>query len=373
MSKMEQEEKMESVTAVYPLTLMVNRTPTEFWNDSCDLDELSYAIRNGAVGATTNPVIVATVLKKAFQKWEPRIKEYISTHPSCCEDDVAWAIIEEMGAKAATLLLPVFEPSKGKKGRLSIQINPKYFRNVDLMVEQAVHLNTIATNLNIKLPATSAGMEAVEELTYRGVSTNATLCFTVSQAIAAAEAAERGLRRRQKEGKSIEGMSPICSIMEGRLDDWLKKVAEKRGVITNPGYLEWAGVAVVKKAYGIYKQRGYRTRLLTAAYRNHMQWSELIGGDLSMTIPYEWQLKFNASDIVVTERINNPVDPEIIDSLKRKFGDFNKAYDEDGLAAEEFDHFGATRRTLRQFLKSYDDLVSMMRDALLPDPDLKGE
>ena len=218
---------METVSTVYPLTLMVNRTATEFWNDSCDLDELNYAIKNGAVGATTNPVIVATVLKKSFSKWESEIREFVSAHPDCCEEDLAWAIIEKMGAKAATLLLPAFESSKGKKGRLSIQINPKYYRNAELMVKQALHLNSIAPNLNIKLPATFAGMKAVEELTYRGVSTNATVCFTVAQAIAAAEATERGLRRREKEGKSVEGMSPICSIMEGRLDDWLKKNRRK--------------------------------------------------------------------------------------------------------------------------------------------------
>jgi len=364
---------METAQTIYPLTFMANQTPTEYWNDSCDLDELRYAIGNGAVGATTNPVIVATVLKKSFPKWEAEIRECISAHPYCCEEDLAWAIIEKMGAKAATLLFPVFESSKGKKGRLSIQINPKYYRNANLMVKQALHLNSIAPNLNIKLPGTFAGMKAVEELTYRGVSTNATVCFTVAQAIAAAEAIERGLRRREKEGKSVEGMSPICSIMEGRLDDWLKKIAEKKGVITNPGYLEWAGVAVVKKAYGIYRKRGYRTRLLTAAYRNHMQWSELIGGDLSMTIPYEWQVKFNASDIPVIERINDPVDPVILDALMKKFNDFNRAYDENGLTEAEFDNFGPTRRTLRQFLKSYDDLIFMMRDVLLPDPDLKGE
>ena len=363
---------METGSAVCPLKAMTMQTQTAFWNDSCDLDELRYAIENGAVGATTNPVIVATVLKKSFSQWEPEIKEYISAHPRCSEEDLAWAVIEKMGIRAAALLEPIFESSKGKNGRLSIQINPKYYRNRDLMVEQALHLNSIAPNLNIKLPATCAGMDALEELVYQGVSTNATVCFTVSQAIAAAEAAERGLHRREKEGKPIESMSPICAIMVGRLDDWLKKIADKKGIITNPGYLEWAGVAVAKKAYGIYRQRGYRTRILTAAYRNHMQWSELIGGDLSMTIPYEWQVRFNNSDVTVKERMDNPVDPAILDELKKKFVDFNRAYDEQGLKPAEFDFFGSTRRTLRQFLKSYDELVSMMRDVLLPDPDLKG-
>jgi transaldolase len=364
---------MESGSSVFPLTQMARSTPTEFWNDSCAIDEMTYAIANGAVGATTNPVIVATVLKKEFTKWEPRIREIMVTRRSCTEDDVAWAIIEDMGAKGAELLLETFKASKGKKGRLSIQANPKYFRDSQKMVEQALRLNALAPNLNIKIPATRAGIDAIEQLTYLGVSTNATVCFTVAQAISVAEATEKALRRREKEGKKVDEMSPMCAIMAGRLDDWLKKVADKKGIITNPGNLEWAGVAVVKKAYVLYKERGYRTRLLVAAYRNHMQWSEFIGGELSMTIPYEWQVRFNASDVAVKARMALPVDSEIVDELSRKFPDFRNAYAEKGLSIADFDNFGATRRTLRQFLKSYDDLVSLIRDSLLPDPDVKGE
>ena len=132
---------MESGSSVFPLTQMARSTPTEFWNDSCAIDEMTYAIANGAVGATTNPVIVATVLKKEFTKWEPRIREIMVTRRSCTEDDVAWAIIEDMGAKGAELLLETFKASKGKKGRLSIQANPKYFRDSQKMVEQALRLN----------------------------------------------------------------------------------------------------------------------------------------------------------------------------------------------------------------------------------------
>ncbi len=77
--------------------------------------------------------------------------------------------------------------------------------------------------------------------------------------------------------------------------------------MVNPGYLHWAGVAVIKKANQIFKERGYRACLLAAAYRHHMHWSELIGGDLSMIIPYGGQVLFNGSDIEVKERMQNPV------------------------------------------------------------------
>jgi transaldolase len=188
-----------------------------------------------------------------------------------------------------------------------------------------------------------------------------------------AEAVERGIKRRKQDGKDISLMSPVCTIMVGRLDDWLKVVAVKKGIVTDPGYLEWAGVAAAKKAYHLYRERGYRTRLLNAAYRNHFHWSEFIGGDMSMTITYDWQQKFNASDVEMKNRIDDPVDPRIIAELEKKFPDFRRAYDEKGMRPEEFDNFGSTRRTLLAFLKSYDDLVSVVRGIMISDPDVKGE
>jgi transaldolase len=161
--------------------------------------------------------------------------------------------------------------------------------------------------------------------------------------------------------------------MVGRLDDWLKVVAAKKGIVTDPGYLEWAGVAAAKKAYHLFKERGYRTRLLNAAYRNHFHWSQFIGGDMSMTITYDWQQKFNASGVEVKNRIDDPVDPAIIAELEKKFPDFQRAYDEKGMRPEEFDNFGSTRRTLLAFLKSYDDLVAVVRGIMISDPDVKGE
>ena len=164
-------------------------------------------------------------------------------------------------------------------------------------------------------------------------------------------------------------MGPVCTIMVGRLDDWLKVVMEKEDITTDPGYLEWAGVAVFKKAYRIFRERGYRLRLLSAAFRNHMHWSEFIGGDVVISPPYKWQLRYNASDVAVVPRIDKPVDPRIVDELLRKFPDFQRAYNENGLSVDEFDTFGPTRRTLRQFIAATAELAAMVRDVLVPDPD----
>ena len=159
---------------------------------------------------------------------------------------------------------------------------------------------------------TAAGVAGIEEATRLGVNINATVCFTLPQAIAVAEAVDRGLARRAKEGHDVSNMRPVCTLMIGRLDDWLKVVAKRDGVTITPGHLDWPGIAVIKKAYGIFKARGYRARLLAAAYRHHMHWSELIGGDIILTIPYEWQVLFNKSDIEVKPRMDDPVDPAIV-------------------------------------------------------------
>ena len=362
-----------SITGKSPLHTMTLTSPTEFWNDSCSVDDLKYAIENGAVGGTSNPIIVGIVLKKEINFWRPRIVSLIEENPTATEDEIAWKIIEEVSAHAAKLLMPVFIKNNGRNGRLSIQTNAKYYRSAEAIVRQGVHFDSLYPNNNIKLPVTKAGVDAIEELTYQGISINATVSFTLPQSIAAAEAVERGLMRRQKEGKDNSILSPVCTIMVGRLDDWLKVQVAKKGIITEPGYLEWAGVAVAKKAYGIFKERGYRTRLLIAAFRNHYHWSEFIGAEMSLTIPPDWQKKYNASDVEVKNRINNEIDPKIITELQKKFPDFNKAYNENGMNAAEFEHFGSTRRTLLSFIGSYADLLCMIRNIMIVDPDIKGE
>ena len=352
-----------------PLYLTATTTATDYWNDSCSIAELEYAIARGAVGATTNPSIVLNVLKKEFALWKEPLARLVQDNPTWREDQIAWRLIEEMGLKGAALMMPVFEREKGRKGRLSMQTNPAFYRSAEALVEQSMQFHALAPNIQIKIPATAAGIVAMEEVTYRGGTINATVCFTLPQSIAVAEAVERGISRRKKEGKPCDDIFPACTIMVGRLDDWTKIAAQHDGISLTPGYADWAGVATFKKAYGIFKQRGYRARLLSAAYRNHLHWSEFIGGDVILTIPYEWQVLFNQSGIAVKERMANPVDPLIVNDLYRQVSDFRRAYDENGLQAEEFEQFGATARTLRVFCEHYHELQGIVRDAMIPNPD----
>ena len=352
-----------------PLGRTIARTSTDVWNDSCAVDELAYAISFGAVGATANPTIVVDVWNKQAPLWRDRVAEMAAEQPTATVDDLAWAVVEEMSVRGAALLEPVFHAQAGRQGRLSVQTDPTYYRSPERMVAQAVHFSTIAPNIIVKLPATTAGIGAIEEATYRGVSVNVTVSFTVAQALAAADAIQRGLARRDAEGLPTHDMGPVVTIMAGRIEDWLKVAADRDGLSVNPDALPWSGIAVFKRAYAVFQERGYRARLLCAAIRHHYHWSEFIGGDVVLALPASWQRRFNASTVEVRPRMDDPVAPVYLDELQARLPDFVRAYEPDGLTPAEFDSFGATARTLRGFIGSYHELLHQVTDALIPNPD----
>ena len=285
-----------------PLLRMTRETPTQYWNDSCAVDELAYAVERGATGATSNPSIVLDVMKKEKARWAPRTHELAAANPSWSEVELTWAIIEEMAVAGAAVLQPVFERAGGRNGRLSVQTNPANHRDPVRMVEQAVRFAGLAPNIQVKFPATAAGIAAMEEATFRGVNINATVSFTVPQALAAAEAVERGLERRAAAGGDVSSMTPIVTIMVGRLDDWMKVLVERDDIALHPDAASWAGIAAFKRAYGIFRERGYRSRMLVAAYRHRLHWTEFVGGDVSLTLPHPWQVRFNGSGIAPASR-----------------------------------------------------------------------
>lgn len=346
-------------------------TATDIWSDSCAVDELQYAIAHGAVGATANPTIVHDVWKKDPARWGARVRELATERPDATEVDLAWAIVEEMSREGAALLLPAFEQYAGRQGRLSMQTNPQLWRSRDAMLHQGLGFLDVAPNIIVKFPATRVGIDVMEEATYRGVSVNCTVSFSVAQAVAAAEAVERGLQRRDREGLPTADMGPVITIMVGRVEDWLKVLIERDGTVVSPAALSYSGVAVLKRAYRIFRERGFRARLLAAAIRHHLHWSEFVGGDVVITMPSSWQKRFNGSTVQVRERMDDPVDPAYIDELRAAFPDFERAHEPDGLSVDQFDSFPPTVRTLRAFIASYHDLLAAVTDAQLPNPDVK--
>lgn len=336
-----------------------------FWNDSCDLRELGHAVQAGATGATSNPVLVGQAVEAAPETWNPVLDQIIARYPNAREDELAWHWIAAVAEQAARVLLPVFERSGGRDGFLCLQTDPRHTRDALRMVEQARGFMAIAPNLAVKVPAVPAGVQAIEELAALGIRTNATVCFSLPQAIACADAAERGLARARQSGRNVDGVRPWVTLMVGRLDDHLKRVQARDGTTVVPEWLDWAGIAVFKRAHALFQSRGYRSVLLAAAYRHPGHWSELIGPDVVLSMPYRFWNDFEASDIEPRASVQDPVDPAIVDALTHSFADFRAAYGPEGLAPEAFASYGPTVHTLNQFLAGFDRLVQLVRARLI--------
>lgn len=350
-----------------PLLDAARTTPTVLWNDSADPDELRQSIAFGGVGATCNPTIAYTCINQKKERWIPRIREIVEENPTLSESEIGWQVVREMSIEGAKFYEGIFEEHKGRNGRLSVQTDPRLARSAKALADQAEKFSKLAKNIIVKIPATKTGIEAIEDATYRGVSINVTVSFTVAQAVAAGEAIERGLKRREAEGKDVSTMGPVVTLMGGRLDDWLKIVAKRDQLFVDPGIFEWSGVAALKRAYREFQARDLRARVLSAAFRNVMHWSELVGGDLVVSPPFAWQQLINDSGYKVVSKIDDEVDPAIMKALL-EIPEFRRAYEPDGLAIDEFETFGATVRTLRGFLQSDEDLDGLVRDVIMPQP-----
>src|SRR6202167_1408424 len=150
----------EITTYKRPLHKMTQATSTCLWNASASVQELQHSVEHGAVGATCNPVIVLSVIKKELKTWKGRIQTLIKEFPTATEDEIAWKLVREVSIEAARVLDPVFRQHKGRNGRLSIQTDPRLFRDSRAMLEQALEFSKLAPNIIVKIPATSAGIPA---------------------------------------------------------------------------------------------------------------------------------------------------------------------------------------------------------------------
>lgn len=355
---------MSTITSGDTLARATAAFPTALWNDSADPEELRRSIAFGAVGATCNPVIALTVIKNNLDAWQPRLRQLADENSTLGESELGWLAVRELSVQGADLLLPAFEASGGRNGRLSIQTDPRLHRDKDALVAQAEEFSRLAPNIIVKIPATETGVQAMEEAAYRGVSINATLSFSVAQAVAVGEALERALDRRIAAGLPEKEFGHVVTIMGGRLDDWLKAWTTKKRILVTPGTLDWAGVAALKRAHRIFTERGYRSRVLSAAFRNSLQWSELLGGDLVISPPFDWQARINENGLTPASRIDVPVDARILEELLT-LDEFVRAYEPYGMTHEEFAGYGAARNTLRQFLDADAQLDALVRDILI--------
>ena len=326
------------------LNWVVDETSTRWWHDSADPAELDIGLGRGAIGVTTNPVLVSAAVRKNRKDWSGDIDRVLAR--GLAAEQKAEALTEIAVTKAAEKLLPAFSAGDGRSGFVCAQVNPARAGDRACMSPMARRFHAWAPNIAVKLPATAAGLDILEECVAQGITVTATVSFTVPQVVAVAERHRAGSRRATDNG--IEPGKCFAVIMIGRLDDYLREVANDSRVPASESDVCQAGLAVTKRAYAIYKERAYDAVLLVAALRGAYHLTELAGADLLMSIHPAYQEVLVLQDFPRETRIDAPIEGDVVQRLQQ-MPEFVRAYEPRGLDPTEFAAFGLTQRTLSQF------------------------
>jgi len=318
------------------LQWLAQETETTWWHDSADIAEQQQARAWGAVGMTTNPFLINNALHSDSALWASRVL----LDPAQCEGDEK--VLDLMRAVTG-----YFAEVFAKEGYVCAQTNPNKCGDYVYMLEQAKIYASWSPNIVIKLPATKAGIRVYEECVALGIPVAATVSFTVPQVLAVAEAAERGKDRARKAG--IPKALSIAVLMVGRLDDYLRDVAQDQESVVTETDIRQAGTACMKRAYKLFTERGYDTKLMPAGSRGAYHIQALSGASMIMSIAPKIQKELIAVKEPFKAQIDEPVSEDVIERLLT-LREFQRAYEVGGMVEEEFITYGSCNRTIDQFI-----------------------
>ncbi len=199
-------------------------TGTKIWLDSIDPDLVAKNRAWGATGATSNPIIVADLIKSG--RFDSDLEQLLDQKLS--DEQIAWRLTDKLVTEAQSVFRPVWEQTHGNDGYVSFeldplledpQLGPPHAQRVARYIELGKFWSKGQVNRMMKVPATPAGIDALEELAAEGVTLNVTLIFTLRQYRAARNAIWKGAERRQQLSK----FKSVYSIFVSRVDVYTEK------------------------------------------------------------------------------------------------------------------------------------------------------
>jgi transaldolase len=325
---------------------LVGKTPTTWWHDSADPGELTQALANGADGVTTNPMLCSRALASNRELWAKQVEEVLSTQNEPVPR--ASSLVKIVVGATADRLRSLYTISRGKAGFVCAQVNPSWAGDREAMFRMAKEFSLIAPNIAVKLPVTAAGLDVLELCVAEGINVTATVSFSVPQVLAVAESHRAGVALARS--RKISPGRCFAVIMIGRLDDYIRDVAKDRKSDVAEKEIVQAGLAITKRAYALFRERRYEAVLLVAALRGTYHLTELAGAELVMSIAPMFQNRLAFDEEPRECLIQHEVPRNVIDHLL-EIPEFRRAYEPNGMQKEDFLCFGATQRTLSQFIE----------------------
>jgi len=316
-------------------------------------------------GCTTNPPLSWQAIQSDPVFWGRWVDDLLAENPDIDLKDLVWLTYKEVVKRGAALYMPIFEASKGRFGWISGQLDPRLFTETEQMVRDAEELSALSPNVMIKVPASMQGIEVVKILASKGISTNTTVCFTLSQIMASANATMEGIKLAEKNGVDLSKWRAVITMMIGRLteQETLDIQAARRNIELSWQDKHWFGIAVFRRAYRLLKEGGYASKMLACSMRvgplvaGKMRFwdvQKLAGGDIVYTCPpYVLEPLFEiGEDLIFQPEIENEVPGEVMGKLM-KIPYCIQAYDPNGLALEQFNDHPSTTSTVATFSKGF--------------------
>lgn len=322
--------------------------------------------RDAVVGATSNP----TILQKAMTSgdaYDAPLREL--SQQGLDAKACFWRMAERTIADACDLFRPVFDSGHGRDGYVSIEVDPDLAYDTLASYEEAMRLHAVIDkpNLMVKIPATRAGLAAIEDVIAKGHSINVTLIFSLQRYAEVAESYIRGIERLIAEGGDPAPVASVASFFVSRIDTEADRRLEEMGA--DPGLRGRLAIANARLAYKHWEEvfKGPRweylaskgatpQRLLWAStstknpdYPDTLYVDQLIGPDTVNTMPQE-----------TIEAYQDHGEPE--PTLRKGFADAQALLAE--LAHAGLDYADVTDTLEREGVEKFSDSFAQLLKAL---------
>ncbi len=237
---------------------------------------LARHIEQGVAGVTTNPAIFHKAIAEG-QDYRPALDAMRNENLSA-EQRYERLVIDDV-QRACDLIRPVFDASGGDAGYVSLEVSPSLADDEAGTVAAARRLRAAVArdNLLVKIPATAAGVRAIETLTGEGLSINVTLMFSLTHVDAVAGAYQRGLEALAAAGGDLSRVRSVASVFLSRWETLIDRQLEEMGSDAALALRGKAGVALARQAYQRYLARfhgaGFSTLAARGARPQSMLWA----------------------------------------------------------------------------------------------------
>ncbi len=300
---------------------------------------------DGVVGVTANPTIFEKSIS-AGHAYDEQMKQLISEGKST--NEIYEALVIQDIRTVADLLHPIYDRTNGQDGYVSLEVSPDLANDTDGTLKEARRFWKMVDrpNLLIKIPATPAGIPAIEQALIEGINVNITLIFALDSYKAVTEAYLSALESRNAEGKDISHIASVASFFVSRvdtlvdrlLDDKIKAssdAAEQKKLKELEGKAAIANARVVYENFkrifstprfetlkhsGAHVQRPLwaSTSTKNPAYRDVLYAEELIGPDTVDTMPLETIKNFRDHGVVARTVEKDPAGAQAdLDALEK--------------------------------------------------------